>query len=110
MAVEYKYQDYTTGKQILVFPDHYVGVAHTFNQNDAAAVTVDGRKIIKAGTIYPANDGTAIGVVFSDMDVTDGDRTGTIIIHGFIKKAALPQAPTPAAITALNMIKFLPLA
>ena len=110
MAVEYKYQDYTTGKQILVFPDHYVGVAHTFNQNDNAAVTVDGRKIIKAGTIYPANDGTAIGVVFSDMDVTDGDRTGTIIIHGFIKTAALPQAPTPAAITALNMIKFMPLA
>lgn len=110
MAVEYKYQDYTTGKQILVFPDHYVGVAHTFNQNDATAVTVDGRKIIKAGTIYPANDETAIGVVFSDMDVTDGDRTGTIIIHGFIKTAALPQAPTPEAITALNMIKFMPLA
>jgi len=110
MAVEYKYQDYTTGKQILVFPDHYVGVAHTFNQNDAAAVTVDGRKIIKAGTIYPANNETAIGVVFSDMDVTDGDRTGTIIIHGFIKTAALPQTPTPAAITALNMIKFMPLA
>lgn len=109
MAVEYKYQDYTTGKQILVFPDHYVGVAHTFSQNDAAAVTVDGRKIIKAGTIYPANDQTAIGVVFSDMDVTDGDRTGTIIIHGFIKKAALPANPSANAIAALNMIKFLPL-
>ena len=111
MAVEYKYQDYTTGKQILVFPDHYVGVAHTFNQNDAAAVTTpEGRKIIQAGTIYPANDGTAIGVVFNDMDVTDGDRTGTIIIHGFIKTVALPQTPTSAAITALNMIKFMPLA
>lgn len=108
MAVEYKYQDYTTSKQILVFPDHYVGVAHTFSQNDSAAVTVDGRKIIKAGTIYPANDATAIGVVLNDMDVTDGDRNGTIIIHGFIKKAALPQAPTPEAIAALNMIKFMP--
>ncbi len=108
MAVEYKHQDYTTGKQILVFPDHYVGVAHTFNQNDAAAVTVDGRKIIRAGTIYPTNDATAIGVVFSDTDVTDGDCNGTIIIHGFIKKAALPVAPAAEAITALNMIKFMP--
>ena len=108
MAVEYKHQDYTTGKQILVFPDHYVGVAQTFNQNDAAAVTVDGRKIIKAGTIYPANDATALGVVFYDVDVTDGDRNGTLIIHGFIKKAALPVAPATAAITALNMIKFMP--
>jgi len=72
------------------------------------AVTVEGRKIIKAGTIYPTNDETAIGVVLNDMDVTDGDRNGTIIIHGFIKKTALPQAPTPEAITALNMIKFMP--
>ena len=108
MAVEYKSQDYTTGKQILVFPDHYVGVAHTFNQNDAAAATVDGRKIIKAGTIYPANDANALGVVFSDVDVTDGDRNGTIIVHGFVKKSALPAQPAAAAITALKMIQFMP--
>lgn len=109
MAIEYKHQDYTTGKQILVFPDHYVGVAQTFNQNDAAAVTVDGRKIIKAGTIYPANDETALGVVFYDVDVTDGDQNGTIIIHGFIKKAALPANPSANAKTALKAIQFFPL-
>ena len=109
MAIEYKSQDYTTGKQILVFPDHYVGVAQTFNQNDAAAVTVDGRKIIKAGTIYPANDATAFGVVFYDVDVTDGDQNGTLIVHGFIKKAALPANPSANAKTALKAIQFFPL-
>ena len=109
MAIEYKSQDYTTGKQILVFPDHYVGVAHTFNQNDSAAVTVDGRKIIKAGTIYPSNDANALGVVFSDVDVTDGDRNGTLIVHGFIKTGAIPVVPTSNAKSALKQILFFPL-
>ena len=110
MAVEYNKQDYTTAKQILVFPDHYVAVAQTFLSNDSAAVTEDGRKIIKAGTIYPSNDANAIGVVFNDMDVTNGDRTGAVIVHGFIKTAALPALPSSTAKTALKQISFLPIA
>ena len=110
MAIVNKSQDYTTGKQILVFPDHYVCVAHTFEKDDAAATTVEGRKIIKAGTVYPTNDASAIGVVFNDMDVTDGDATGAILIHGFVKTAALPAVPAEAAKSALNMIKFMPIA
>ena len=109
MAIEYKSQDYTTGKQILVFPDHYVGLAQTFLKNDAAAATIDGRKIIKAGTIYPANDATALGVVFNDVDVTNGDASGTLIVHGFIKKAALPANPSANAKSALKAIQFFPL-
>lgn len=109
MSVEFKHSDFQTGKGILVFPDHYVCVAHTFAQNDAAATTMaDGRKIIKAGTIYPSNDSNAIGVVWADYDVTNGDITGSLIIHGFVKTKALPVNPTANAIGALNMIKFLP--
>lgn len=108
MAVEYNSQDYTTGKQILVFPDHYVCVAHTFTKDDAAATAVDGRKIIKAGTVYPTNDASAKGIVFNDMDVTNGDVTGALLIHGFVKTAALPVAPAAAAKTALKQIEFLP--
>lgn len=108
--VEYKTQEFTTGKQILVFPDHYVCVAKTFLQNDAAAVESDGRKIIKAGTIYPANDNTAIGVVFNDVDVTNGDMNGALLIHGFVKTSALPATPAAAAKTALKQVSFLPIA
>ena len=108
MAVAYKSQDYTTGKQILVFPDHYVCVAHTFAKDDAAATTVDGRKIIKAGTIYPANTSAAKGVVFSDIDVTDGDMNGALLIHGFVKTAAIPAAPTADAKAALKLVEFMP--
>lgn len=109
MAIEYKSQDYGTGKQILVFPDHYVCVAHTFLKGDAAATTTDdGRKIIKAGTIYPSNDASAIGIVFNDIDVTNGDSAGALLIHGFVKTAALPVAAEAAAKSALKQIEFLP--
>ena len=107
--VDYNHTDYTTAKGVLVFPDHYVSVAHTFKKDDAAAVTQDGRKIIKAGTLYPSNDSSAIGIVWADYDVTDGDRTGALIIHGFVKTKALPVIPSSAAKGALKMIQFLPL-
>lgn len=109
MAVEYKHQDFTTSKGILAFPDHYVNVAHTFKKDDAAATTVDGRKIVKAGTVYPKNDHTAIGVVWADYDVTDGDRTGSLLIHGFLKTAALPEALSDAAKAQLPMVACLPI-
>lgn len=108
MGVQFNHQEFTSGKQILVFPDHYVCKAHTFKGDDAAAVTADGRKIIKAGTVYPKNDATAIGIVFNDVDVTNGDMNGAILIHGFVKTSALPEAPAEAAKTALKMIEFLP--
>lgn len=106
--VEYNSQSYVTGKQILVFPDHYVSVAHTFKKDDPAAVDVDGRKVIKAGTFYPANDATVKGIVWADYDITKGDVTGALIIHGFIKTGALPVAPTTEAKAALPMIAFMP--
>ena len=108
MSVQFEHTDYTTGKGILVFPDHYVSVAHTFQKGDAAAVDVDGKKIIKAGTVYPANDATAIGVVWADYDVTKGDINGSLILHGFLKKAALPAPINTAAAARLPMIVCLP--
>ncbi len=107
MAVEFTQTKYQTNKQILMFPDHKVAFAHTFKKGDAAATTVGSRKILKAGTIYPTNDASAIGVVENDLDVTDGDRAGALIIHGFINCKKIPAQPDAAAITALNLIKFM---
>lgn len=108
MAVFHKEESFVTGKQILVFPDHYVSVAQTFQKDDACATTVSGRKVIKAGTVYPANDQTAKGIVWADYDVTDGDVTGALIIHGFVKTAALPAAASAEAKAALPMVAFMP--
>jgi len=86
-------------------PDHYVAIARKIEKDSALAVTEEGRKIVKAGTIFPANDATAIGVVMNDYDVTDGDKMGAIIIHGFVLEEKLPAKP--AGTVALPQITFI---
>lgn len=87
-------------KQILAIPDHYVALGFKHAKATAGApglaVLVEGRYIVKAGTFYPANDATAKGVVLNDYDVTDGDAMMAVVIHGFVKLAALPVAPNVA--------------
>ena len=110
MSMKMKTTTYSSPKQILAIPDHYValGYKHEKASSDklGLATLVDGRYIVKAGTIYPANDATAIGVVLNDYDVTDGDEMMAVVVHGFIKTAALPAEPATAAVTALKQIKF----
>lgn len=113
MSVKMKETVYNPpAKQILAIPDHYVAIGITHAKATVGvpgnAVLVDGRYIVKAGTIYPANDATAIGVVLNDYDVTDGDKAIAVVVHGFIKTAAIPAVPAAAAKTALKGIQFLP--
>lgn len=79
--------------------DHYVAIPY-----DCSAVTANDKGIIPAGTIVPANDATAIGVLLSDV-VKDDNPNGTVVIHGFIKKSKLPAQP--ASNVAIPMIKFM---
>lgn len=97
--------DYASAKQILAMPDHYVAIAKKLEKDSALAVTEEGRKIVKAGTIYPANNATAEGVILNDYDVTDGDQMAAVVIHGFVLKAKLPAAPAEAV--DLPLIKFI---
>lgn len=114
MAMKMKAIEYgAPTPQILAIPDHYVALGFKHAKADAVtpglATLVDGRYIVKAGTIYPANDSTAVGVVLNDYDVTDGDAMMAVVIHGFIKTAALPAVPVADAITALKQIQFVPI-
>jgi hypothetical protein len=102
-------------KEILKFPDHAVALAVTVG--DAGVVAnADGKKIVPAGTILgggflASETATAVktnatgaqGVLF----VTYGPAPGAAIIHGFIDLDKLPEAPAAAAVTELNMIKFI---
>lgn len=67
----------------------------------------EGKKIIPAGTIWPANDATAQGVILNDVDVTYGNENGALVLHGFINTAKLPETPTAEAKAALTQISFL---
>ncbi len=40
--------------------------------NAGVTANANGRKIVPAGTVYPANDATAIGILLADVDVTNG--------------------------------------
>lgn len=81
--------------------------------DDAVAVTENGRKLVKAGTplngdltarntaFKAAADTTApaVGVLLHDVDVTDGDANGSLLIWGFVNLDRLDTA-TAALITA----------
>ena len=42
----------------------------------------EGRKIVKAGTPFPANNETAQGILLYDVDVTDGPQAAAIAFEG----------------------------
>lgn len=58
-------------------------IRETKEIKQSGAVTVEnGGKYVPMGTIYPANDGTAEGIVYEDVDVTSGDMPGSVVIGG----------------------------
>ena len=83
----------------ILYNDHYVAMPY-----DCSAIEANEEGIIPAGTIIPANDATAKGVLLSDVDKA-GNPNGTIVIHGFIKKSKLPAAPAEGV--TLPMIQFM---
>lgn len=74
-------------------------------QNHAQAVTRNGRTIVPMGAVIPANGSTAKGILYEDIDVTDGAAPGSIVTRGVIYGDRLPAALESAAATALSGIK-----
>lgn len=46
---------------------------------EGATTAADGTKYVKMGTPYPANDGTCVGLLYEDVDVTVGDMPGSVV-------------------------------
>lgn len=61
----------------------------------------DGSKYVKMGTVWPANDASAEGVVYEDVDVTTGDMPGSVVTRGEVYEDRL-VALAEAAKTALE--------
>lgn len=73
----------------------------------SGATTLDnGAKIVKMGTPFPANDATAIGIVYEDVDVTSGDMAGSVVTKGEVYENRLPVTLASAAKTALQGLGF----
>ena len=99
-----------TRKEILKFND-FVSTSVTVTPTGVTAV--DGRKILPAGTIIggkanpvllnpdevvedkntAAKADGAEGVLLYDVDVTNGEREGAMILYGYVNVDKIPKAP-----------------
>lgn len=94
------YMNVIEGRSAINILESEIGLVTKTRQIPESLGVVDGaHKTVKAGTVFPADNGTAEGIVFTDTDVTHGDAEGSVIVAGRVL-AARVNASEPA-ITAL---------
>lgn len=93
-----RYSKKTYGRKVNFLASE-VGLRLITTQVDGTGITAnaDGLKIYPAGTII---DGK--GVVFEDVDVTNGEHEASLIVAGYILNDKLPTAATSTQITAFG--------
>lgn len=63
----------------------------------------NGRKIVKAGSIFISGEENVYsGILYEDIDITDGDKVAPIMVRGSYLKGKLPVAPTESQKTAFD--------
>ena len=71
-------------------------------KQEGASASDDGRKYVPMGTVWPANNATAEGFVYEDIDVTSGDMPGSVVLAGRVYEDRLPAAIATEAKSALE--------
>lgn len=99
------------GKRETVEEINFMGSAHFISFTKQAETSMatagdDGRKVLPAGSIFPANDTTAIGITINPVDVTDGPQPVGVIVEGYVIAERLPVEPSEEAKTAMKEIKY----
>ena len=79
----------------------------TVAANHGQRVTRNGRTIVPMGAVIPANGATAKGILYEDVDVTDGAAAGSVVTEGTVYGDRLPAALAEAAATALTQIRVI---
>lgn len=68
-------------------------VLKTYTVEQSKATTVNDKKILKAGTLYPSNGTGVKGIVFEDVDMTDDvKRPASLIVAGRVLEKRLPES------------------
>lgn len=122
-----KKETFGSGNQILFAVQHQVSVGIVVDDAVVTSADASGKKIAKAGTPLTGNldergtaftaatgagaSNNAVGILLHDVDVTDGDANGTLLIFGFVNTDRIDET-TKAKITAdvkakLPMITFM---
>lgn len=118
-----KYNDTT---QILIDPSNYFAMGIVVDDTCGTVDSTTGRKIAKAGTpvtgdinarttaftpaVTTTGTSNAVGILLHDVDLTQGDNNGAILLFGFVNTNRI-DTTTKAKITnevktALNKITF----
>ena len=71
-----------------------------------ATTASNGTKYVKMGTPFPSNDGSCVGIVYEDVDVTTGAMPGSVVTAGTVIEDRLPVALESTAKTALAALGF----
>ena len=71
-----------------------------------ASTAANGGKYVKMGTPFPSNDGNAIGIVYEDVDVSNGDAPGSVVTQGRVYEGRLPVELNGSAKSALAALGF----
>lgn len=98
--MKFKKTDTAQSAEILA-NDHYVAVS--YDCSGLSEKAKDG--VIPAGTIVPSNDDKAVGVLLYDVDL-EKNPNGAVVVHGFINKDKLPEAPGETV--DIKQVVFLP--
>lgn len=84
----------------------------TIAADHSQVVTRDnGRKVVPAGAVIPSNDGNAKGILFEDIDVTEGAKMGSVVTEGIVYEDKLPAAiesTAEAVLTGITVITTSP--
>lgn len=75
----------------------------TRQATQAMATTVNGKKYVPMGTFFPANNSSTVeGIVYEDVDVTNGDMPASVVTKGVVYLDRLPAAPESGVQSALE--------
>lgn len=89
------------------FLDSDVGLVLKTNEVPATLGVEDenGRKIVAPGTVFPANDSSATGIVFESVDVTGGNMPGSVLVAGRVLEDALTiESEAKTALTTAGIV------
>ena len=95
----------------LADPENAVRVTKNFKSDDSEHVTVkdgaNGSKYVPMGTIYKESE-AGIGIVYEDVDVTNGEAAGSVVIKGTVYKDRLANGAEELSIDGITVIEKSP--
>ena len=67
----------------------------------AQAVTIDNRKVVPAGAVI-----AGVGILYEDIDVTNGSRPGSVVVEGTVYGDLLPDDTGADQLDGITVVDY----